>query len=128
MLSELFGAFADTYFQGLGASPIKVRYRGVVITPTPIVSDEGVQAAGESSRLVQSEAFKTCTVSIPKDVLAKMLALGTPPGVNFTAEKATAANSPWELNFDGGSWTQYRTSGDPEFEVFRVKLLLVRAS
>jgi hypothetical protein len=126
MLSELFGSFADTYFQGIGASPIQVRYRGVVITPTPIVSDEGVQAAGEASRLVQSEAFKTVTISIPKDVLLSNLALGTPPGVNFEMSKATSANSPWELSFDGGTWQQYRTSGDPEFEVFRVKLLLVR--
>jgi hypothetical protein len=128
MLSELFGAFADTYFQGLGASPIRVRYRGVVISPTPIVSDEGVQAAGETSRLVQSEAFKTVTVSIPKDVLLSNLALGTPPGVNFEMSKAISVNSPWELSFDGGAWLQYRTSGDPEFEAFRVKLLLLRAT
>jgi hypothetical protein len=128
MLSELFGKFADTFFQGVGASPIKVRYRGVVIEPTPIVSDEGVQAVGESSRLIQSEAFKTVTVSIPKDVLLSRLALGTPPGPNYSLENAIAANSPWELNFDGTAWRQYRTSGDPEFEVFRVKLLLVRAN
>lgn len=127
MLSRLFGSTADAYFQGIGASPIQVRYRGVVITPTPIVSHEGVQSANESSRLVQSEAFSTVTVSIPKQVLIDNLATGTPAGANFTLEAATAANKPWELSFDGGTWKQYRTSGDPEFEVFRVKLSLVAA-
>ena len=127
MLNDLFGYFADTLFQGIGASPIRVRYRGVVITPTPIVSDEGVQSANEASRLIQSEAFKTVTVSIPKQVLLDNLATGTPAGSNFSLEVATAANKPWELSFDGGAWQQYRTSGDAATEVFRIKLLLVRA-
>jgi hypothetical protein len=119
MLDELFGSFADSYFSGLGASPIQVRYRGIVITPTPLVSHEGVQSAAESSRMMQNENFSTYTVSIPLSVLEANL------GEQST--QATSPNQAWELSSDGDTWIQYRTLGDPEFEVFRVKLMLVAA-
>lgn len=129
MLSELFGTFADAFFEGVGAAPTQVRYRNtVIITPTPIVSHEGVQAANESSRLIQSEGFSTYTVSIPLDVLEKNLSSSTEkPRSDFTRAVATSPNQPWFLSSDGKSWIPYRTMGDPEFEVFRVKLQLVAA-
>ena len=129
MLSNLFGSFADGFFQDIGASPIQVRYRNTVaITPTPIVSHEGVQSANEESRLSRSEAFSTYTVSIPLDVLDEALA-GTreKPKEAFTRAAATLPNQPWFLSMDGVNWLSYRTLGDPEFEVFRVKLKLVAA-
>jgi hypothetical protein len=119
MLDNLFGTFADSFFSDIGASPIQVRYSGTVITPTPIVSHEGVQAAAEASRMMQNENFSTYTVSIPLSVLETNL--------GEQATKATSPNQPWELSSDGETWAQYRTLGDPEFEVFRVKLMLVAA-
>lgn len=122
MLTNLFGRFTDSLFQGLGASPALVRYNGTaIITPTPLVSHEGVQAIGEASRLIQSEAASTYTVSIPYDVLSENLAR-----FGMSADQAIAPNSPWEISRDRGlTWKAYRTSGDPENEAFRVKLTLV---
>jgi hypothetical protein len=119
MLSTLFGSFADSFFSDIGASPIWIRYRGTVIVPTPIISHEGVQAAAEASRMMQNENFSTYTVSIPLSVLEINL--------GGQSTKATSPNEPWELSSDGDTWAQYRTLGDPEFEVFRVKLMLVAA-
>jgi hypothetical protein len=119
MLETLFGSFADSFFSDIGASPFQVRYRGIVITPTPLISYEGVQAAAEPSRMMQSENFSTYTVSIPLSVLEANL--------EEQSTQATSPNQAWEISRNGNDWAQYRTLGDPEFDVFRVKLMLVAA-
>jgi hypothetical protein len=149
MLQHYGGAFSDRLFQLLGIHSTQVRYRNMVVSPNPVVSDEGVvpQTEGQSD-LSGSEASQTYTVSFPTDSFAKNLStyladeLARINAGTATAEQkamqtavankvykvaeAIAPYREWEISVDGGTtWAKYRTEGDPKREVVRWIIKLI---
>jgi hypothetical protein len=151
MLQRYGGVLTDSIFQALGMHHTQVRYRNMVVSPNPVVSDEGVASHTEGrSDLSGNEALQTYTVSFPTDTFAKNLAeyldveLRRIEDSTATPEKKTVetaiankvykvqeAISPyreWEISLDGGiTWRKYRTKGDPKQEVVRWTIVLISA-
>jgi hypothetical protein len=151
MLQVYGGIYTDYLFQSLGIHRVQVRYRNMVITPNPVVSDEGVVSHIEGrSDLSGAEALQTYTVSFPiasfaqnlADYLASQLQSIECSGVSpeykavqtaiankvYKVQEAIAPYREWELSIDGGAtWKKYRTEGDPKQEVVRWTIVLISA-
>lgn len=69
------GALFDSLCQRAGLRPIQLRYgANKVMTPTPLVSHDGVQNTSEvTSPLNEGEAFDTYSVSIPQETLQRRI-------------------------------------------------------
>jgi hypothetical protein len=149
MLQHYAGAFSDRLFQTLGMHFTQVRYCNMVVSPNPVVSDEGVVAQTEGrSELSGSEALQTYTVSFPTDSfrqniedylaaeLGRISASTATPEQKTTqtsvankvyrVEEAIAPYREWEISIDDGvTWSRYRTQGDPKREVVRWTIKLI---
>lgn len=149
MFQNIVGPFLDAQLQSLGINQVSVRYRddpGIVITPNPFVSDEGINSTSEvKSPLTPTEKVHRWTVSIPYQVMGQVFAAGVPAAIAsldaqllansitptqyaqavaaYSIEAALAPNSQWFLQIDG-TWKRLRLYGQVIREVSRYKFLL----
>ena len=116
--ANITGVFSDRYFENIGIGYRRLRYNGIVISPTPLIAYDGVQANSDLSfQLSSPEQLYTYSISIPKDVLVSNL--------GADASAAIAPDALWEISEGDGNWQEVRVSGEPDVDLVRYSFTLI---
>jgi hypothetical protein len=155
MLSSLLGPGLDSIFQSLGFQNETVRY-GLygIIAPRPLLAHDGPKESQEPTRLQTAEYFDTYRMRLPMEslqlslesaiaartrTLDEQLVAGTIQrpqydrdiaalAADYTVAKAIAPKRTWYISRNnGGTWLQYRTTGDPQIDSFNYILTLIKS-
>jgi hypothetical protein len=146
---SLTGAYADQIFNAVGLRKTRIRYTGIEIIPTPLISNLSVQINPEfSSPITPNEPLTTWQVTIPVGVLNPLLATALATKLaelaanplfsgssdysdyvarwkrTFDPMQATSADSVWEVN-EAGVWEKTKVREDQNFYADRYLFNLI---
>ena len=116
--ANITGPLADTFFESVGLPNMSVRFGGVVISPTPLISYDSVSSVSDPVfGLSSSESVLSYTVTIPVASLANSLG---------DYSNAILPDATWEVQVEG-SWVTVKVLGEPQFnptgERYQLKLV-----